>query len=117
MELWTRFSPSLLVSGGSGPARKLGETGRNRPVIFWSVSDHRSPRNDQKRVFGHFFEFSSGILGAVWLLFKVLSCLESSGRVVGFISAHFRLDPTESDRVMTKNVKKLTTKKATTIYM
>ena len=62
-------------------------------------------------------EFSSGILEAVWLLFKVLSCLESSGRVVGFISAHFRPDPTEFDRVMTKNVKKLTTKKATTIYM
>ena len=41
-------------------------------------------------------------MGAVWLLFKVLSCLESSGRVVGFISAHFRVYTTEMDRVMTE---------------
>ncbi len=27
----SRFSPFLLVSGGSGPARKLGETGRKPP--------------------------------------------------------------------------------------
>ena len=49
-------SPFLLVSGGPGAARKLGETGRNRPVTFWSVSDHRSPRNDQKREKVTFFE-------------------------------------------------------------
>ena len=52
----------------------------------------------------HCLRTLSGVLGGVWLLFKVLSCLESSGRVVGFISAHFRVYTTEMERVITKNV-------------
>ena len=65
LELWYRFSLFLLVSGGSGPARKLGETVRIHPAKFRSKSAVRSPRNDEKRICLRIvnFDFATLLLG------------------------------------------------------
>ena len=59
-----------------------------------------------------------GVEILVFLTFLVaLDDLESSGRLVGFVSTYSGTSPTPWRRVMSKNAKKLTSKKATTTSM
>ena len=49
-----------------------------------------------------FLELSFSFFFVFWSFSRALSCLERSGKVLGFISTKFRPNPRSWDRVMTK---------------